>query len=77
MPRLQDAVPDWVLKLCDSPLGISGTITALNAMGDTVDAQATYASYAARLTAWGTTIPGVNSTAVLPAVVPLPAAEPE
>jgi hypothetical protein len=69
---LENAMPDWVCQLCRSPLGISGTITALSAMGDTPAAQDWYQSLAARLTAWSTTIPGVASDAVLPDFVPLP-----
>lgn len=67
--RLEDAFPSWIVDLCNSPLGLSGTALALANMGDNV---ATYASYAARLNAWGSTVPNTNSTQTLPAVVPLP-----
>ncbi len=70
MPHLEDAFPSWLAALCTSQ-GISETITVLGQMGDTEAAQVAYESYAARLTAWGATIPGQPSTATLPDI-PLP-----
>jgi len=71
MPLLQHAFPDFVVKLCESRLGISDAITTLNGMGDNPSAQATYQSYAARLASWRATVPAQPSTETLAPIVPL------
>jgi hypothetical protein len=63
--RLEDSFPAFVCDLVYNGLGIAGTITALQSMGDTEAAQALYSGYALQLTQWGQTVPGAPSTAAL------------
>jgi hypothetical protein len=66
--RIKDAFPEWIAEMCDGPLGISGTITALAALSTAAvgdGPKATYTSYSTRLAACGSTVPDSPSVAVL------------